>query len=181
MGTQPRTGFTRVDPEAAFLARLIRPKRRQRVLECPSGKARHATEAAAIEALIRVRKKRARAGEQRPHESHLYPCERCEGWHLSSNVMLMTRELLPEKPQLPNEETRLYVRRLENRIAEQRSQILSLLATGNSASNRETRRRIAGLSAALARVTELWQQECRNREALVERLQAEKPRRWWRR
>lgn len=185
MGTQPRSGFVRVgiDPEAAFLSRLARPSRRRRRPEdsCPSGKTRHPTEAAAIAALIRVRKHRVKTNDPRPHESHLYACDRCDGWHLSSTPMLLARELIPERPQLPNEAQALYVRRLERRIAEQRSQILSLLATGNSASNRETRRRIAGLTAALARVTELWQQECRNREALVERLAAAERPRWWRR
>lgn len=137
---------------------------------------RYAAESDAIEALIRVRKSRAASGDDQPHESHLYPCERCDGWHLSSIPFRLDP---PDSGRRSNEPIEMYARRLERRIKEQRGQILSMLTIGGTSSNRETRRRIASLTASLAKVTELWQEEKRNREALVERLQRE--RRWWRR
>ena len=150
---------------------------------CSTGKFRYATEADAIEGLVRVRRERvaSRLRDTRPHESHLYPCDRCTGWHLSSSPIFMSGDLIPDQPRRGREPLEMYARRLENRVAEQRSQIMSLLATGNGATNRETRKRIGALTVALGRVTELWQEERGNREALVARLSKieSTPRRRW--
>ena len=138
---------------------------------CGTGKHRYATEADAIEGLVRVRRERVTTADPRSHESHLYPCDRCEGWHLSSTSVRLDPALPSDIEKRNGEPVEMHIRRLQNRIKEQRAQILSLLATGNGATNRESRKRIASLTMSLARVTELWQEERRNREALVERIQ----------
>lgn len=141
-----------------------------REVRCPSGKQRHRSEAGAIQALIRVRKHRIQTGDPLDHESHIYPCEQCNGWHLSSKEVLHSRHLIPDKVRHDGETWEAYARRLERRIKEQRAQIMSMIAVGHGGNNRQARKRIASLTVALGRVTELWDEERRNREAVVERL-----------
>jgi hypothetical protein len=147
---------------------------------CSTGKHRYSSESDAIEGLLRVRKERVLIQDPRSHESHLYPCDRCGGWHLSSSAVRFPAELTDDLEKRNGEPVEMHLRRLQNRIKEQRAQILSMLAVGNGATNRESRKRIASLTMSLAKVTELWQEERRNREALVERLaKVERPKRRW--
>lgn len=139
---------------------------------CPSGKVRYATESDAITGLLRVRKERVRTNDPHDHESRIYPCAKCQGWHLTSNPMLHPEDLTPEAPQKTGEPWQQYAKRLEKRIAEQRAQLLSLHALGHGGSNKDSRRRISALTVALGRMTERWENECRNREALVEKVDA---------
>lgn len=161
MATQLRIGF-------------VRRGARQEPAEprCKTGKHRYLSESQALEALIRVRKIRVRQGDPRQHENHIYPCRECDGWHLSSTPVLLASDLRTEREQWPTETIEAYARRLERRIAEQRAQILSMLAVGHGGNNRQARKRIEILTVALGRMTAMWEEERRNREALVRRLAA---------
>lgn len=155
-----------------------------RGIKCPSGKIRHRSEAIAIEALIRVRKHRIEINDPADHESHIYPCRQCDGWHLSSKAVVHPEDFTAEHPQRTGETWPEYAKRLERRIAAQRAQLLSLHALGHGGSNRQSRKRIESLIVALGRMTERWENERRNREALVmrvEELESRPKRRWLRR
>jgi hypothetical protein len=151
-------------------------------VKCASGKQRYKSESVAIGALISVRKKRIETRDPLEHESRIYPCDRCNGWHLTSNPVVHPEDFTPEAPQHTGESWQSYARRLERRIAEQRAQLLSLHALGHGGTNRQSRKRISTLTVALGRMTERWENERRNREALVDRIEAQpRQRRWLRR
>lgn len=157
--TFPRTGFMRVSDNA--------PRSRAAVV-CGTGKKRYATESAALDALIRVRKLRQANPDGRDPENRIYFCS-CKGWHLTSGEM-GREDFSPVKERGDGEPWESYARRLERRIAEQRAHLLSLHALGHGASNREGRKRIASLLRALGRMTERWESERSQRQALVEIL-----------
>lgn len=138
---------------------------------CNTGKVRYDTEAAALAALVRVRGYRLEHPDGKDAETHFYVCRVCEGWHLSSNpVAGHGSDFMPEHSLRTGETWENYAHRLERRIKEQRAQLLSLQALGHGASNRDSRRRIQSLVVALGAMTERWEAEVRNREALVERI-----------
>lgn len=146
---------------------------------CRCGKYGYASESLALEALRRVRNDRRDTRDEQPWECRVYQCRYSDDvWHLTSDDTLHLGDVAPIR-RGTGEPIDEYVKRLERRIAQQRSEILSLHAIGAGLStNRATRQRIAGQAATIARLTELWQQEARNREALVARLHR---RSWWRR
>lgn len=151
--------------------------------ECTTQKRRYGSESQALAALISVRGDRLRAGETQDFETRIYPCWACQGWHLTSQVV-SRNDLVPARDRYHTEDVRAYVTRLERRIAEQRTHLLSIHALGHGGNNRQARARIASLTLALAHMTELWDKERRNREALVEQLRdakATRRRRFWRR
>lgn len=165
--------MTQLLPRFRQVPRLV-----PRSKDCRCGKYGYETESDALEGLRRVRNDRRKAGDQAPWECRVYKCREGEAWHLTSNDTLHLGDVAPLR-QGGGEPIEAYVKRLEKRIAQQRSEILSLHALGAGLStNRATRQRIAGQTATIARLTELWQQEVRNREALVARLGR---RSWWRR
>lgn len=143
---------------------------------CSSHKRPYYSEHQALKALVQVRRKRWMEGDETP-ESRAYKCDECDQYHLTSQPIVQHQDFRPSPARSENEPLEQYARRLERRIAEQRTQLMSLHAIGHGGTNKETRRRIQSLTVALAEVTELWQQEKRNREALVKRLNK---RRWWR-
>lgn len=169
MTTFPRTGFTRSGRAVELIGRHRR--------KCSTGKVRHATEAVALEALARVRRDRIATGDPDPPESRIYICARCNGWHLTSTD-LSYRDLEPIRERSDGEAWEAYAKRLERRIAEQRAQILSLLALGHGAAhNRASRKRVEALTVALGHMTERWENERRNREEVVRQIDALRARR----
>ena len=181
MTTVPRTGFVRVGELVVGDERpsSLRPKAKHRSRgpqTCPSGKKRYASESDALGGLMGVRKARAAAGHAEPPECRIYWCERCIGWHLTSTE-LNGLELKPVRARMTDETWEKYAKRLERRIAEQRAQILSLVALGHGASNREARKRTANLVVALGRMTERWEIERQHREALVRQVEELRARR----
>lgn len=151
--------------------------------KCESKKVRYRTEADAVAALIEVRKKRVRDADPHDPENHLYPCTRCEGWHLSSTEVFRRTNSFPENLTRngTNESWEDYAHRLEFRIKEQRGQLMSIQALGHGSNNRASRQRIQSLVIALGHMTELWEKERRNRQAVVARLaELERGRRWFR-
>lgn len=164
MTTIPRVGFRRVGgppPEHE------RP--RNRGVRCRTGKIRHPSETGALEALVRVRKERFASDDGRLPESRIYLCRDCGGWHLTSTD-LHPSDLEPVRERKDGEPWEIYAKRLERRVAEQRTHIVSLHALGAGATNRAMRRRVPALLVALGRMTERWDNERRNREELVRQL-----------
>ena len=154
--------------------------------ECVSGKVRYDSEARAIDGLLRVRKRRIETADPLEHESRIYPCVKCAGWHLTSKPMVHPEDFTPEHEQWNGESVESYIKRLERRIKEQRAQLLSLHALGHGGDNRQARKRISALTVALGRMTERWENERRDRKALVEKLREAEAsrrlnRRWLRR
>lgn len=177
MTTFPRVGFQRVGEQP----RRVRTRDRYRGRCRSSAKIRHPTESDALAALMRVREERITNREDRVPENRIYFCDDCEGWHLSS------RELDPYllntvPPRGDGEPWDVYTRRLEKKIATQRSEITSLLALGHGGGNRELRKRIPALLKALARTSERCEAERIHRENLVAILQQRHPLCWlvWR-
>lgn len=177
MAAQPRVGFARVSalPEDKVI-RLLR-----RRVQCVTGKRRYPSEASALESLMRVREERIGSGEERIPENRIYFCDRCNGWHLSSRE-LHPADLQEVKEKGDGETWHQYARRLEKKIAAQRSQLVSLLALGHGAGNRENRKRIPALLIALGRQSERANAERQHRIALVETLRRRHPLCWivWR-
>lgn len=171
MTTQPRTGFTRVG-----VSNLV-PWRARSRYTCGSGKVRYPSEPEALDAMMRVRKERVRNGETRTPENRIYYCEQCEGWHLSSRE-LHPLDLAQMRERGDGEPWDVYAKRLERKIADQRSQIVSLLALGHAGSNRDLRKRVPTLLTALGQMTERWQGERRTRENLTEILRQKHPLVW---
>jgi hypothetical protein len=159
MPTFPLTGYRRVGEAAP------EPEPRR----CPSGKLRYPSEALALEGLSTVRERRH--GADRPPECRIYFCDRCEGWHLTS-AEIHPRAFVPEREKADDEEWSVYAKRLERRIAAQRSEILSLHQLGFGLSNKNTRRRIETLVIALGHATERYERERRDRIGLTRRLEA---------
>lgn len=65
-----------------------------------------------------------------------------------------------------------YAHRLERRIKEQRDQLESVNRYRETNGNRADRKKIARLRFALGRMTERWEHEVTNREALVAQKEA---------
>ncbi|MGR7002786.1 hypothetical protein ACU686_40385 [Yinghuangia aomiensis] len=61
---------------------------------CPSGKQRYPSRKFARFTLTRLRAA-AKAGDTRRRETHLYPCDTCRGWHLTSQRPTSTQETQP--------------------------------------------------------------------------------------
>lgn len=178
MATQPRTGFVRVGEP---LLDTPLAQRKTKRLQCGSRKFRYATESDAIDGLMRVRTERIASGASRPPENRLYFCERCGGWHLTSKD-LHPHDLEGVRERGGGESWEEYAKRLERKIAAQRGELVSLLALGHGGGNRELRKRIPALLIALAQITERWQSERQNRQALTEILRRDHPLCWliWR-
>ena len=174
MTSLPRFGFARVDQQNE-------PARAPRPRGCPTQKVRYKAESEALVALIRVRDHRAEISDPAAPENRVYRCDACDGWHLSSKP-LHPQDIATVRERADGEPWQSYSRRLERKIEQQRTQIVSLLAIGHGGSNRELRKRVPALLAALAEMTERWHGERRNREALVRTLRREHPLRWllWR-
>lgn len=156
---------------------VVQPKR-----GCRTGKVEYPSESAALEGLRNVREKRLKNPDEHNPECSIYPCEHGPHWHLTSNEV-RGDDFTSEKEKSDGETWENYAVRLERRIAEQRSQILSLHALGHGASNnRQARKRINALVIALGHMTERWEGERRSRIALTEKLQNQQPKtNWWKR
>jgi len=138
------------------------------------GKLAHPSESAALAALITVREHRIRSGDPVP-EQRVYQCERCNAWHLTrAEARLIS--LGATRDRRDDESWEQYARRLERRIAAQRAELMSLHALGHGLASRDARRRVASLVISLGRMTERWEAERRNREALVAALERERAR-----
>lgn len=148
---------------------------------CRTGKVEYPTESSALEGLRRVRKKRIENPDGQDPESGIYPCDHGDHWHLTSSEIHLN-DITSERERRDGETWENYAGRLEKRIAEQRSQILSLHALGHGASNnRSSRKRINALVIALGRMTENWENERRSRIALTEKLRNKEIKQWWKR
>lgn len=146
---------------------------------CRTGKIEYATESAALEGLRRVRKKRIKNLDEQDHECAIYLCDHGHHWHLTSNE-IRGEDVTSERERSDGETWESYAKRLERRVAEQRSQILSLHALGHGASNnRQARKRINALVIALGHMTERWEAERANRIRLVQLLETEKEKTSW--
>jgi len=179
MSALPRNGFVRVEQDSAFIKPRLRKIDQPRDARgCPSKKYRYLTEAVALEGLARVRRDRLNdADRTRPPECRIYFCDRCEGWHLTSNEA-HPEDFNTEPARRDQEDWQVYARRLEKRIASQRAEILSLHQIGHGLSNKNTRRRMETLVIALGRATERFERERRDRINLV-RLLDERCGCWW--
>jgi hypothetical protein len=132
---------------------------------CVTGKVRYADEQDAAVALERVRAARAERPDGHPPERVFYPCEHCDGWHLSSRPPKLA--LADPPPRADGETWQEYAHRLERRIKEQRDQLEQINQLRADAGNRHERKRIALLQASLGRMTERWEKERAARIGLV--------------
>lgn len=164
----PRSGYVRVGGPPEDEPRRLRGRPPDRV-RCVTRKERYETESEALEALVRVRKERLATEDPKPPEARIYRCERCKGWHLTSNET-SPDEFKNEPDRYPDETWEIYAKRLEKRIAAQRSEIVSLHAIGQGVGRKNARRRIETLVIAVGRATERYEWERKQRIDLVRKL-----------
>lgn len=141
---------------------------------CPTGKVRYPDEEKAAAALERVRGRRARRPDEFPPERIFYFCRHCQGWHLSSKPPDLK---LSEVPKQDGETWEEYAHRLERRVKEQRELLAHVNEMRSDAGNRHERKRITHLTYALGEMAARFEEERRNKHALLRILREVAPER----